>query len=342
MKREVRSFNKSYNIVDEIVGRFSINDLVTINGRFIIEVASILAAKNQNINYGVLENLTNNDSNYSFSRKSIHSVLEMRRLIKEKWLYRESESTSQSIAESHMLKRNSPHWPWKFGGSSDEIRVDNPYIAFYPTSDHEFAVITEKDELLPEMNQIDCFKLVAHYCKSNNIKLVVRVHPQGLDKTLAKKEDELWERLCTETESFCILSNLPVDSMALARSALANVVFASSIGAEFAYYQLPLIVCAPTPYSQYIPECEAFSAEDILLKLATPPSSEDKNSVLPWAYFQETGGMPITNFKVDSVYKIFYGPIQLDAPKKLILWLRNFRVRIIKEILRQNFDKKFL
>ena len=333
VKREIKSFEMSYNIVNNILNRNDFDDLVTINGRFIVEVASILAAKENNVTYGVLENLTNNDSNYSFSRKSIHSVVEMRRLVKETWLGRESDKESRSIAESHILKRDSPLWPWKFGNSSSEIGIDAPYIAFYPTSDHEFAVIIEENELLPEMNQTDCFKLISNYCVANSIQLVVRVHPQGRDIALAKKENELWQSLCAETKSFCILSNQPVDSMALAKSALVNVVFASSIGVEFAYNQLPLVICAPTTYSQYIPECEAFSAVEILLKLADPPITENRTAVLPWAYFQEEGGTSISKFKVDSVYEIFYGAIQIDKPRKSILCLRNFRVKLINRIL---------
>ena len=299
-----------YRVLDS---ELNLNDseIVTVNGRFLIDSSIILFSKINKIKYRVLEGGLDSWNHYIEFKQSIQSVSELTEIMNKQIEvdFSKDGSACKKLATQHMNKRLSNNWHWNpmSNVKGIENQISGDYIAFFPTSNWEFGIFDhELNDELKYISQTESFVWVAEYCKKNDLKLVVRVHPHPNSKKLADAEDNLWQKLTIEYGGLLIKSNDQFNSHQIARGALVNVVHQSSIGAEFLYSGLPTAVTNETLYTSLVPEFCFKTREEFELFMKNPVALKDRDRLIPWAYFMANGGNSFNHFEILDNHNVMH------------------------------------
>ena len=337
VEREGVAFLRGFSVTQQAIQIFKINQMATVNGRFVTQAACVYASIKQGVEYRLLESIDLPGIRMSVFSNSLHSVTENRIMMKKSWESAtiDSRKLAEEVAIKAIEERLSPNWIWKTKNPIESALESNSYISYFPTSDVELAVFDSNEETKSQLNQAEVFTLAARAANELGLQMVVRVHPQPLEEHLAYREDEIWKKLCSDNNALCISSKSSIDSIKLAKNSRLNIVFASSIALEIGYLGLPLIVTAPTIYSCLIPECEALDEERILSAIACPPTLTSKTQIFPYLYYEKMGGAPFVNFEVINMNHAVYNGIWLDEPRLLI-----FKARRFLSTFRERFSQK--
>ena len=332
IQRERIAFIKSYENTLDLIRRFQLDCIYTQNGRFIVEAAIKLACMELDISCKFFENTTVPENRYEVFDSNPHSIMENRVKSKRLWekVFADKPQEAISVAESHLKKRISGDWPWRQEHSSQMQNYERDYIAYFPTSDYEFAAVNL--EISHAMSQRELFNVLVKEAKNRNMDLVVRVHPNPRDPELERKESAYWNELCEQSEVTCIVSSNPTPSLSLAKESYCSVVHMSSIGAEIFYLGYPLIIAAENYYSHLIPEFEFSSPVRIGVGLDNPPISSDPSRIYPWSYAQEKLGFSISLFEIKSRSRVFFCGMEIDKEKHLLRLLRGVMSKAMQKV----------
>ena len=284
-------------------------EIVTVNGRFLIDSSIILFSKVNKIKYRVLEGGLNDWNHYIEFKESIQSLSELTVIMRKQLEidFSNDEAACKKLAIQHMNERLSNNWHWNPMSNLNNInnQIIGDYIAFFPTSNWEFGIFDhELNDEMKTISQKESFIWVAEYCKKNSLKLVVRVHPHPESQQLADAEDSLWKKRTSEFGGLLIKSNDHFNSHQIARGALVNIVHQSSIGAEFLYAGLPTAITNDTLYTSLVPEFCFKTKNEVELFMKNPVSLKDRNRILPWAYFMANGGNTFKYFRILDNYNV--------------------------------------
>jgi hypothetical protein len=327
VKGERKSYNTYYSETQKAINLLKVDLVVTFGGRLIGAAAIVRAAKNSNVEYNLVEIIDGHTNNLVIYSISPHSIREIREKIFELWQKVICTAPDQvvSLAVEAINKRLSPDWKWSTNGADLSILENKKYVAFFPTSDHEFAVFEGMNDEYPHKSQKEVFQIACRRAKSLDMTFVVRVHPQGKDRALARIEDKIWRDLCQESGSEFISAFSPVSSLSLAKNSFLNIVHSSSISLEIGYLGFNLAITCPTEFSNLITECEAFDQKSIEDCLLNPMKVSNPKSLLPYAYWISMGGQEISKFKIVNWDEIFFNGLKYDLPRK---WVISFRLGI--------------
>ncbi len=340
-RREKKAYQLVRKSVQETIKKFGVDEFVTINGRFVNQVSALMAARDLGVPTTMLETNGSSIERMSIFKISPQSISEHQSMMKKSWTNEteHSEDQKKRIAINLMNLRMSPEWVWRKNAHSSSNPIKGRYIAYFPASDHEFAVFDIDRSGPPHPNQYEILRIVCEYAQDRRIQVIVRGHPQVYSKHLAEAEDKIWQNQCTLHGATYIDSKSNVDSLKLAEGSYLNVITFSSIALEIGWKGLPLIITAPTIFSGLIPEVEALNAEKIREALANPPHIRNRDALLPYLYYEVNGGQKINHFKVYNKgerYLYIDSDFFLDDPRKFFIFLKKligtFRSPIISYI----------
>ena len=325
----------------------NLNDLeiVTVNGRFLIDSSIILFSKVNKIKYRVLEGGLDSWNHYIEFKQSIQSVSELTEIMNKQIEvdFAKDGSACKKLATQHMNKRLSNNWHWNPMSNVNGIenQISGDYIAFFPTSNWEFGIFDhELNDELKDISQTESFMWVAEYCKKNDLKLVVRVHPHPNSQKLADAEDNLWEELTMKFGGSLIKSNDRFNSHQIAKGAIVNVVHKSSIGAEFLYSGLPTAITNETLYTSLVPEFNFKTKKELEFFMKNPISLRDRNRLIPWAYFMANGGNFFKYFKILDNYNILYLDKNFIKQRRWFLSMLVYYIELRKMLKLHKVHKK--
>lgn len=215
------------------------------NGRFLHERASWDAAKKLCREILIFE--TTHDR-YQQRAEGFHNRVNNQKVMKELWENSTLE-ISQKINESSvwfkdMRSNVNPfmiRYPKKFIS-------DKKYFVYFSNSDDE--VVGFWDEWTePLGNQFEVVsKLIDIFSNQNTYKLVIRLHPNLLNKPSAVINK--WQSLKTNHNSVLIKSGEKISAYNLIDNCVGVINFGSTIGIEAAYYEKPVLVLADCKYDE--------------------------------------------------------------------------------------------
>jgi hypothetical protein len=307
-------------------------EIVTVNGRFLVDSSILLFSKINKIKYRVLEGGLNNWNHYMEFQESIQSLSEIIAIMNKQIEidFSNDATACEKLAIQHMNERLSNNWYWNPMSNLNSIKneIIGDYIAFFPTSNWEFGIFDhELHDEMKTISQKEAFMWTAEYCKRNNLNLVVRVHPHPESQQLADAEDSLWKKRTIEFGGVLIKSNDNFNSHQIAKGALVNVVHQSSIGAEFLYAGLPTAITNETLYTSLVPEFCFKTKKEFELFIKNPVTLKDRNRLLPWAYFMDNGGETFKYFRILDNYNVLYLDRDFLRERK---WFLSMLINMIK------------
>jgi hypothetical protein len=323
LQSEIRSYKGTRMLFLNIIDKFKIEKLVTINGRFTVEKAVFDLGKEMDLPVSFLESLSENPKKYAEFNISPHSIVESNDKIISQWKneFKLDPEKTTAIAINHLEERTSPSWRWKNPGPMS-LNLSDPYIAFFPTSDFEFSILDIEENLKPKLTQFEVVRALSKVAKELGLRVVVRGHPQPKEKHVGIVEDELWSAFCASNDIEFVSSFDSCDSLELAKYAHRNVVYYSSIAAEIAYLGYPVIATAPSIYKDSIPGITKETVHEIEAFIKEKPSKIPRDAVYPWAYYMKNGGNCNQTFDVAGLYEIYFNSKRIDEIKSSIAIFR--------------------
>lgn len=323
---ERQTFNSAYWAVRNSLISLAIDQVITVNGRFVIDSATVLAAKDSEIPVRLLEVGSQIKSNFHLYSISPHNI-------PERWLLQDSAwevagENAVAMAEAGLNLKMQSLRPgggsWKENFTRDFNISNGPMLklaVFFPNSDVEFPVFQDFNG--PSSFNGDQTEAFLSFCSlafKEGYRVAVRVHPPGVNgKRSAELDDSLWASLCEKSGAQMFASNSGIDSYDLMNKSDLNVTYCSSIGIESILLGHPTLILGQTDYSHYVPECCAFSLPEIEVKLKNPLIIPERSKLYPWGYWFAFGGMDPKHFYVDQDGKLFLGDLQFD---QLRLWYK--------------------
>jgi hypothetical protein len=298
------SFNNCHKQTIDLIHSLKVSTVVTVNGRFVSDSAILVASKDLNIEYIVLERkVPYKWDRMSEFRISTQSITENRQQLEECWvnLGEEDRNSAINLAERHLQIRTGEDWHWRNKQKkSASLNLPKNFICFFTTTEIESATVGLDVDPPNNLSQHQVFLALSKYCSEKNVDLVVRVHPHPKEPNLASLEDQIWNELNENRSAIIIKSLDETDSLQIAKASLMNVVYRSSMGAELVYLELPVVMTGPTAFSHLAEGLEASSIEELLTKIDQQSKPGPRESVYPWAYYNEKAGYEMENVKIHS------------------------------------------
>jgi len=334
-EREI--FLKVYASTVATIKKFSPSRVVTVNGRFVVDGAVVLAAKSLGVEYRLLERDSENLAYYAFFSISSQSDRDIQVHISESWKAAKGNKflgRAQEIGRDYIVRKS------KFRRTSSEVRLSHfgltlkklsKSVVFFPTSDIEFSLEpSTQDSSENFKNQEDAFQSVVKVANKMGLEVIVRTHPHPKNSHIGAEEDRIWSDLCRRFGTQFISSTSEISSYDLAMHSWSNVVHGSSIGAEIAFESLPIILTGEESYSHLAPELVARTETDLERKIATRVAIIEPNRLLAWGYYLSTGSRLMQYFKMSSATNIYYNGTLWAVPRKWFI----FTVKILSSIKR--------
>lgn len=337
IKREYEeaTFRGVLDITSKILLTYDIDEVLTCNGRLVPQ-AAVVASSIVNTKTCKLVEMYGSPNNRFFVYDTTpHDVEEIRKKVLETWgdvqgRYHAAYEIGVESLKKRIRRgsRTNTHF-WR----SLNLKR-HQYIAFFPSSDYEFAAVASDKQLGNIHTQEEVFKELVRYCREREIQLVVRVHPHADHKFLADRENNLWIERSKKESVICIESQDPVNSIELARNSYVSVTHASSIALELCFLGLPHLITSRTPF---FPDSNNNVILDLGLMptlLNSIPASPYKEEAIRFAYFEEVGGNLMEQFHVEDVHTIYYRGERVDAPTKLMsvrIWIAKLKKMVTQE-----------
>jgi hypothetical protein len=228
------------------------------NGRFLHERASWDAAKRLDCEILIFETTHNR---YQQRTEGFHNRVNNQKVMKELWM-------NSKLEVSHKINEASI-WFKDMRSDVNPFMITNPkkfisdkkYFVYFSNSDDE--VVGFWDEWTePLGNQFDVVsRLVEIFSNQNSYKLVIRLHPNLLNKP--SKIIKKWHSLKTNHNSVLIGSGDKISSYDLIDNCVGVINFGSTIGIEAAYYEKPVLVMADSKYDELEVADKLFNWDEI-------------------------------------------------------------------------------
>jgi hypothetical protein len=332
---ERRFFLSTYSGVRNIIENLDIQHLISWNGRFLLDSASVLAARKANIPTSLLEVGSAADLNMQLYSISPHSISNRVKLQSEAW--KNAGADAEEKAEIGLRMRMvSPHpeggsWRDDFHQPFQPTELRSRKLAaFFTTTDIEYSTFSDIDEATSfNGKQAEAFLTFCRYAFRLGYEVVVRVHPPGnFSSAISKHEDEIWSKLCIQTGATMLGTNSGVDSVDLMRKSDLNVTYNSSIGVESILLGRPTLILGQTDYSHLVEENCAFTNLEIEEKLLTGVSIPGRDSLYPWGYWYAFGGKKLENFSRNTRGEIYFGNCKVEEIRHWYQFLKKLRQTI--------------
>ena len=332
-------FDSTASLIILLQKQFNFNEIITVNGRYIVDGAVVQACIESQIKCSLMEAAGSAPGFYEVYEISPHDIPSVQEMIKEFW--EGGNSDRNSIAEKGLQKKllgmDNPgsNFRTNFTERFSETRdpTSRKLAAFFPSSDREFAIFPEfiwRDSF--GGSQGDAFLAFSRIAKANGYRVVVRVHPvdskspRELQDHFAKTEDAIWRKLCAATDAEIIESRSQVSSYDLINKADLCATYASSISIECILSEKPTLIMGQSEISYSVPEICAFNEADLNAKFNQGIPIMRKEALYPYGYWLESAGREPKLFQFISDREVYFETLLVNEYRywaKSILALKN-------------------
>lgn len=332
-------FNSTVNLIILLQNQFNFNEIITVNGRYVVDGAVVQACIESHTKFRLMEAAGSTPGLYEVYEISPHDIPSVQEMHKEFWEGATSERNI--IAERGLQKKLSgmdnpgSNFRTNFTEKFSETQDPTPHklAAFFPSSEREFAIFPEfiwRDSF--GGSQGDAFLAFSRIAKANGYRVVVRVHPvdskspRELQDHFAETEDAIWRKLCAASEAEIIESRSQVSSYDLINKADLCATYASSISIECILSEKPTIILGQSEISYCVPEICAFNEADLNAKFNQGIPIMRKEALFPYGYWLESAGREPKLFQFISDREVYFETLLVNEYRfwaKSILAFKN-------------------
>jgi hypothetical protein len=251
------------------------------------------------------------------------------------------ERLEKTELESHSIDSITEWWEKRLAGS-DHFRTEEwghtrtsgllpsslpkVYLSFFTTSDFEIPVFDDFDIFPGEFkNQAQAFNGLYKVAREMNVHIVVRRHPNSVDRFGEDREVALWRDIRNLPGVTYLGPHEKVDSIALARDSRLVFTFKSSVGIEAIWLGTPAFALGPARWAW----TEDLRAWDMnrLKEVIAGKFEVNQDHAIRWANMMLTMDFPSTQFKSIQGNKCTFGEIEVrnsnfeDTADKLMVYL---------------------
>jgi hypothetical protein len=308
------SFKASYEAISQLLGQINFDSVITVNGRFIIDSAIVAGARESNVEYALLEKITEGWEFYNVFKISPQSNSERRQIVEREWKRNDngSKSSKEQIAREYLQFRQSENWPWSKevnANPRDLLNFDKgKFVTFFLTSDYEIPV-HGSESYEDNLNQKEAIRTVSEVCNELDLTLVLRGHPHPGDSYLSSKENARFRKIADEVSATYIPCESPVNSLALAQASYANIVHGSTFAVDLIVKQIPVRTTNTADYVSFVKDIKAFDKESIRQYLLSPKALGTVDDLMPWAFTMKQGGIQMKHFQISDNSVVYEGRV---------------------------------
>ena len=341
VRLEKRYFSLTMETLHELISNFPIDEVFTVNGRYVVDGAVVQACKELDVFCGLLESASAKGGRYTVYKKSPHDIKSVQDMHVELW--ENADTGKMKIAEEGLgLKlsgREAAGYDYQ-SNFKEEFRGSKPMThekiaAFFPSSDREFAIFPEfvYQESFSG-SQAEAFLAFSKIARSFGYRVIVRVHPPNaksprkLQDKFAEIEDKIWQKLCLEGGAEMIASRSNVSSYDLIRKAHLCGTYASSISIECLLMEKPIVILGEAEISYCVPEICAFNADDLFKLIQDGVPLIPRESLYPYGYWLRAAGTNLVIFKFISDSEVYWDGNLVNEYRSWIKPLALLRHRI--------------
>lgn len=312
------------------------DSLALYNGREPIEAVWIRQFKDLKCGVEIFERAST-DSKFAIFEVSPHFHPEWWRMIERFDQEHQTQSTEDIMCDQTYLRNKllgfdsylGEKWSQYYVGETESAVVEGNYVIFYSTSSHEYSPIAEFNSSLGFSDQFESVRMLSKICKSLEIKLVIRRHPNSLSpldrKDYEKKE---WCQLADEN-TIIFDPNSKVDSHTLARKAHVCFVWRSGIGVETIALGVPTYAMGTAKWATEA-HFRTWSESDIIHAIENPKPANIK-LLSRYISFMARGGENLLYFKtINRMFavelsgrRVYRKSFDRVRAKWKVMWRRN-------------------
>jgi len=339
VEMERHFFEFTLNLVTNILSEHDFSEVITVNGRYIVNGAVVQACKESQVKCSLIEAAGATPGFYEVYDVSPHDIPSVQKVQKEFW--DKAGPERKVIAEKGLQKKVSGQDALGFDFRANFVEEfsqtvfnDSQKLAvFFPSTEQEFAIF-------PEFvwrnsfggSQAEAFLAFARTAKANGYCVVVRAHPPNSKSSrqvrehFAAIEDSIWQGLCKASNAEFIESQSKVSSYDLIKKADLCATYASSISAECILLGKPTLILGESDISYCVPEICKFNESDLIAQFEEGIPIISKEALYPYGYWLECAGREPKIFKFVSDHEVYFESKLVNEYKhwvKPLLALRN-------------------
>jgi len=312
-------FSSTVIEIKDLLNRFNFSEVITVNGRYIVNGAVVQACKDSSVKCSLLEAAGSIPGSYEIYEVSPHDITSVQIMQKEFWNAAgpEREITAERGLQKKMFGTNLPgidfttNFTEKFT-VSQELK-SHKLAVFFPSSEREFAIFPEFSWWNSfEGSQKEAFLAFCRVAKSNGYRVIVRVHPvdknapQKVQDVFAEIENTIWRKLCEENDSEMIESKSSISSYDLIYKVDLCATYASSISVECILSGKPTLILGEAEISNLVPEICAFDETSLIQKFNEGIPTIEKRTLYPYGYWLEAAGKKLELFNFVSDQEVYF------------------------------------
>ena len=306
-------------LVLRLQSEYQFSEIITVNGRYIVDGAVVQACKEAQIDCKLIESASATAGKYTLYKVSPHDIPTVQEMHLQLW--EEAGPDKNAIAEKglelKMLGIESPGTDFRSNFKETYESKQKPPLSklavYFPSSDREFAIFPEfVYQKSFGGSQADAFLAFCETAKFYNYHVVVRVHPVNsklpieLQEMYAKVEDSIWSKLCSITGSEMIASLSKVNSYDLIAKANLCATYASSISIECILASKPTLILGESEISYCAPEICAFNEVELRAKFKEGIPIVRKEALYPYGFWLESAGINLELFDFVSDREVYF------------------------------------
>jgi hypothetical protein len=292
IERLIQSYLQVYSATVLFITRHDIEQIQIFNGRFLHERAVWDAARSQNIDVVLFETTR---SRYFQRREGFHNRTNNQLVMLEHWNSSSDPlSKKLEVGARYFSELRSVSNPFRTEHSS-KPRSTRPYFVYFSSSDDEAVGFWDEwNEGLGE--QISCvLKLQAIFDTQDKIELIVRLHPNLVNKSEEQKFG--WQAIRDTRSTKVIAAEDQASSYDLLDNSIGSITFGSTLGLESAFALKPSLLIADSGYDLLGVVDKAKNWKDVSdwilggYKIDENQLQERKSNSCIRGYFLATGGI---------------------------------------------------
>ena len=312
-------FEFTLEFIKDVLIDCSFNEVITVNGRYIVNGAVVQACKESQGKCSLIEAAGATPGFYEVYDMSPHDIPSVQKMQKKFW--DEAGSERIELAQKGLQKIVSGQNALGFNFRANFAEEFNQSVGkesqklavFFPSTEQEFAIFPEfvwRDSF--GGSQAEAFLAFARIAKANGYYVVVRVHPPNSNSSrevqahFAAIEDSIWQELCKESNTEIIESRSQVSSYDLIKKAHLCATYASTISAECILFGKPTLILGESDFSYCVPEICKFNEYDLVAQFEQGIPIISEEALYPYGYWLECAGKEPKVFKFVSDLEVYF------------------------------------
>ena len=312
-------FNSTVRAIEELLKKFNFSEVITVNGRYVVNGAVVQACKESSVKCSLLEAAGSIPGNYEIYETSPHDLSSVQLMQKEFWNAAgpKREITAEQGLEKKMSGLNLPGMDFTSNFTENFTPTQDlkslKLAAFFPSSEREFAIFPEFSWWNSfEGSQKEAFLAFCRIANSSGYRVIVRAHPvdrkspQKVQDAFAEIENTIWQNLCEATESELIRCESKISSYDLISKVDLCATYASTIAVECILSGKPTLILGGSEISNLVPEICAFNETTLIQKFKDGIPTIERKALYPYGYWLQAAGKKLELFNLVSDQEVYF------------------------------------